>query len=544
MNIGNRTIEEYLALAEDFHGYPAPGIILGGFMVELAKRQLPPDILYDAVSETKSCLPDAIQILTPCTIGNGWLRVINLGRYALSLFDKHTGHGFRVWLDADKLERWPEFKKWFFILAPKKEQDSKLLLEEICAAGDSVCSVRAIQVPLDLFKKRHKDKITLCPLCGEAYPGRDGGICRGCQGEAPYENEWRVGREARPASPPISAVPVEAAVGKEILHDMTQIVPGQTKGPVFKRGQKITVGDLCRLQQMGKRHVYLQDDATKDPNWVHEDTAALAFAEAMAGDGVTPVGPPREGKVNLQALRNGLFIADTGRLNAFNLVPDAMCACRQSFSVVETGMNLAGTRAIPLLMPKIHFERAMTLLDDGPLFKVLPMRQAKVGILVTGSEVFQGLVEDRFIPIITSKVEKYQCDVVKSLIAPDDRRMISDGVRELLQAGADLIVTTGGLSVDPDDVTRLALMDCGLQDMLYGAPILPGAMTFLARLNGTQVMGVPACALYFKTTSFDVLLPRLLAGLRISRQDLADLGHGAMCLECKTCTYPKCTFGR
>jgi len=154
------------------------------------------------------------------------------------------------------------------------------------------------------------------------------------------------------------------------------------------------------------------------------------------------------------------------------------------------------------------------------------------------------LVEDRFISIIQNKVEKFGCEVVKSLIVPDDRRDISTGIQELLEAGADLVVTTAGLSVDPDDVTRQGLVDAGAEDLIYGAPILPGAMTLLARIGPVRVIGVPACALYFKRTSFDLILPRLLAGLEISRRDLARLGHGALCLECQTCSFPKCPFGR
>jgi formylmethanofuran dehydrogenase subunit E len=212
--------------------------------------------------------------------------------------------------------------------------------------------------------------------------------------------------------------------------------------------------------------------------------------------------------------------------------------------MVDKGFKLAGTRAIPLFLHREDFLKAMGILADGPLFQVLALRRARVGILVTGTEVFNGLVEDKFIPIISNKAQKYGCKVVKGLILPDDRQAISRGVRELLDAGADLLITTAGLSVDPDDVTRQALADAGAKDMLYGTPILPGAMTLLTHIDGVQVIGVPACALYFKTTSLDLLLPRLLAGLDITRRDLARLGHGSFCLACKTCTFPKCPFGK
>jgi len=238
-------------------------------------------------------------------------------------------------------------------------------------------------------------------------------------------------------------------------------------------------------------------------------------------------------------------VVDEARLESFNLVPGVMCACRQGFSLLTQGRVLGGTRAIPLFLARTDFDNAMALLRDGPLFRVLPLRQPRVGILVTGTEVFMGLVEDKFVPIISTKVNQFGGQVLKSLIVPDERRAIEQGVQELLDCGIDLLVTTAGLAVDPDDVTRQGLVDAGAADILYGAPILPGAMTLLAHIGPVQVMGVPACALYFKTTSFDLLLPRLLAGLAITRRDLARLANGAFCLDCKVCTFPqKCPFGK
>ena len=183
-------------------------------------------------------------------------------------------------------------------------------------------------------------------------------------------------------------------------------------------------------------------------------------------------------------------------------------------------------------------------LGDAPIMSIAPLRQAKVGVLVTGTEVFQGLIEDRFAPIIRAKAEALGSMVVGEEFTPDDRLAIADGVKKLLDLGADLIVTTAGLSVDPDDVTRKGLEDAGMTDALHGAPILPGAMTLIGRIGSVQVMGVPACALFFKTTSLDVLLPRLLAGVPITRRDLARIGEGGVCLQCNTCTYPKCTFAK
>ena len=274
------------------------------------------------------------------------------------------------------------------------------------------------------------------------------------------------------------------------------------------------------------------------------DDAALAFAEAMAGEGVGFAEQPSEGKIDFKALRDGLLAVDGDRLEMFNLVPGVMCATRQNFSVLKRGRRFAGTRAIPLYLPRRDFENALRVLEEGPLLSIRSLRSARVGVLVTGTEVFRGLVEDKFIPIVRNKVEKLGSRVVDAVIVQDEKPALRDGLQRLLDAGADLIVTTAGLSVDPDDVTRQALMEAGVEDMLYGAPILPGAMTLIARVGAIPVFGVPACALYFKTTSFDLLLPRLLAGLPVTRRDLARMADGGFCLSCRKCTYPKCPFGK
>ena len=264
----------------------------------------------------------------------------------------------------------------------------------------------------------------------------------------------------------------------------------------------------------------------------------------MPGEGVEVEAEPREGKVNFRATRDGMLLVDTERLERFNLVPDVMCCTRHNYSVLTAGTRLAGSRAIPLFLSRPGFLRALAVLEDGPLFRVAPMRRAKIGILVTGTEVFKGLIQDRFAPIITQKAQQHGCDVIKTLFAPDDATLISQGVRDLLGAGADLIVTTAGLSVDPDDLTRKALLDAGLTDALYGVPALPGTMTLIGRIGEAQIIGVPACALFFKTTVFDLMLPRLLADVPVTRLDLARIGNGGLCMECKVCTFPKCPFGK
>lgn len=537
--IGKYSYDEFVSVVQSFHGYAAPGVLMGGSMVQMAMERMPAGVLYDAVSETTNCLPDAIQLLTPCTIGNGWMRVLNLGRYALCLYDKTNGNGVRVYVDPRKTPKFPAIHTWFLKLQPKREQDTDLLLSQIREAGFDIYGIELVTLREQLLHRRHKGAIAICSICKEAYPADHGRICRICQGQNPY-----VELPHEVPAPKPKVVPVEESIGKSILHDMTEIIPGESKGPAFQKGHVLSAGDFCRLHKMGKEKVYVTDDTAIGSQWLHENEAASAFAKAMCGERVGRSDPPREGKINLFAKEDGLLVVADDILERFNRIEGVMCAGRKSYSVLQKDQVFAGTRAIPLYLSRTTFERAMQVLDEKPIFSIHPMRKARVGILVTGTEVFRGLVEDKFIPIIRAKVEAYGCSVVHAKIVPDDRSAISDGIGEILQAEADLLVTTAGLSVDPDDVTRQGLLDAGASSMLYGAPILPGAMTLLARIANVQVIGVPACALYFKTTSFDLMLPRLLANVPIQRDQLAKMGHGAFCMECKTCTFPKCPFGK
>ncbi|MBN1366921.1 MAG: formylmethanofuran dehydrogenase subunit E family protein [Dehalococcoidales bacterium] len=180
------SVAKYIEQVESFHGYAAPGLIIGGFMVDLAYRHLPQGVLLDAISETETCLPDALQLLTHCTIGNGWLKVVNLGRFAVTLYDPNTGDGIRVYLNPAKLEKWPEIKTWFFKLIPKKEQDTKRLIKQIKEAGSDICDYEKVKVKLNKVAKKHRTSLGICPRCKESYPVADGDVCLGCQGNAPY----------------------------------------------------------------------------------------------------------------------------------------------------------------------------------------------------------------------------------------------------------------------------------------------------------------------------------------------------------------------
>ncbi len=560
MNIGPYTFQEFKDRAALFHGYPAPGLLLGGYMVAMAQKKIPEGTLFEALVETKKCLPDAVQILTVCSIGNNWMKIINLGRYAVSLYDKFTGEGFRVYVDSQKLKAYSEIESWLLKRKPKKEQDTDRLFREIEEAGDTVCSIVPVRIHKRFLGASHMGEIGICPRCQEPYPTADGVLCRGCLGEAPY---GLLG-ESTPSQVSPVVVKAQDAVGKTVLHDMTEIVPGKSKGPVFTAGQTLSAGDVCRLQKMGRFDVAVEEGGSS-AGVVHENEGVQGFAQCMAGCNVVFSLPPKEGKINLKAATKGLLCVDKKRLEAFNMVPDVMCASRQDGTVLRKGTELAGTRVIPLYIDKERYGQALQILER-PLFSVAPLRQAKVGILVTGTEVFQGLIEDKFVPVITAKVEQYECSVVKTVLAPDDTNALLKGVQSIQEAGADLLITTGGLSVDPGDMTRAGLVAAGLTDIVYGAPVLPGAMSLVGRipapsetevpavsadhvlavrqpvLGEMQVIGVPACALYFKTTMFDILLPRLLAGRVLTRADFAALGEGGYCAGCKVCTWPKCFF--
>jgi formylmethanofuran dehydrogenase subunit E len=561
--IGPYTFEEFKARAAAFHGYPAPGLLLGGYMVAMAQRALPEGCLFEAVVETKKCLPDAVQLLTLCSTGNNWMKVVNLGKYAVSLVDKHSGEGFRVHVALEKLEPFPEIRAWLLKQKTKHDQDTERLFREIASAGDSICTIAPVRIRAGFLGHAAMGNIAVCPQCGEAYPGEDGILCRACQGEAPY---LASSGAAGPVLPHLRIVPVAEAVGKKALHDMTEIIPGAFKGAAVAAGQTLLAGDVCRLQQMGRFHVAVEDAAAAQVAGIHENDGVQAFARRMAGENVSFPLPPKEGKINLRSMISGLLCVDRKRLEAFNMLPDVMCASRRDGTLLEKDAEFAGTRVIPLYVHEDTYAAALRVLD-GPLFSVAPLRNAKAGILVTGTEVFKGLIKDSFLPVIAAKLQNYDCSVVKAEIVPDDKRHIARAIEGVRKAGADLLVTTGGLSVDPEDLTRAALLDAGLEDVLYGAPVLPGTMSLIGRLAGTrsapvadaprngqacivrqpeegemQVIGVPACALYFKVTLFDILLPRLLAGRRISRAELAALGEGGFCANCKLCTWPKCFF--
>ncbi len=340
----------------------------------------------------------------------------------------------------------------------------------------------------------------------------------------------------------LKKIKLQDAVGTELAHDITEIRPGEFKGPAFRKGHTVCNEDLCHLQKLGKNHLYQID---LDEDEIHEDQAAAMLADALAGDGIVWQDEPREGKINLLAERDGLFTVNTASLAAFNMVDEVMCATLHSHSLVKKGDLVAATRAIPLTMNRTPVERAAEIAQqNGKTLEVKVLLPAKVGLIVTGNEVYHGLIEDRFAPILSEKVTNLGCTVLEPVFAPDNPEFIRKAIQNHLDNGCNLLLLSGGMSVDPDDVTRQGIRLAGASEMFYGSAVLPGAMFLVAYIGNVPLLGVPACGLYHRITVLDLVLPRILAGEKIGKAELAFLGHGGLCKDCEKCTYPHCPFGK
>ena len=340
----------------------------------------------------------------------------------------------------------------------------------------------------------------------------------------------------------LKTIELNEAVGTELAHDITEIRPGEFKGPAFRKGHTVCEEDLCRLQKLGKNHLYIID---LNENEIHENEAAVILAQALAGEGIYWKDKPKEGKIGLLAGRDGLLMVNTASLAAFNMVDEVMCATLHNHTLVKQGELVAATRAIPLVMNRAPIERAAAIArQNGSVVSVQPLRRARGGLVITGNEVYHGLIEDRFAPILTGKLRALGSEVSGVSFAPDDTQRIKEAIRSHLRIGCDLILLSGGMSVDPDDVTRHAIRLAGATELHYGAATLPGAMFLVAYLGEVPLLGVPACGLYHRITALDLVLPRILAGERIGKKELAFLGHGGLCRDCPECTYPHCSFGK
>lgn len=336
-------------------------------------------------------------------------------------------------------------------------------------------------------------------------------------------------------------VTLEQAVGLRLAHDITEIRPGEFKGAAFKKGHVVQESDLDHLRRLGKSNLYVLD---VEQDELHEDDAVEILARALCGENVGWNDAPSEGKLKLVALTDGLFKVNVSALFQFNMVAEVMCATRHTNTVVKKEQEIGGTRAIPLIIKKNVVEQAAAAAKKaGGVLSVKKLKSKKVGVVITGNEVYNGIIKDKFEPIIRKKAADLGSEVFEVRFAPDDVGQIAGAINGLIENGAEAIITTGGMSVDPDDLTRVGIRQAGAKEIIYGSPVLPGAMFLVSRIGSVPIIGVPACGLYFEATVFDLMFPRVLAGELIKREDLAALGHGGFCLNCKNCRFPDCAFG-
>ncbi len=339
----------------------------------------------------------------------------------------------------------------------------------------------------------------------------------------------------------LKKVKTEDAVGLVIGHDMTKIIPGEFHGPRFRRGHVIKQEDVPELLSMGKEHIYVIEE---EEDWVHEEEAALRIGKAVCGVNLE-LGKPKQGRVNISSTVDGVLKVNKSLLYEINSIEGMILATWHNNVICRPGSIIAGTKIIPLYTS----EAKMKVLEDlckekGEVLKVLPFKNRKVGIVITGSEVFKGRIKDRFSNVMCKKVEILGSTVHHQVIVPDDEDIIGQALIDMKDKGCEVIILCGGLSVDPDDVSVEGTQKSGAKIISYGVPVMPGAMVLIAELGDIPILGAPGAVIFNKTTIIDVLLPRMLAGDKITRQDIIELAHGGLCLDCEECVFPVCPFAK
>lgn len=330
------------------------------------------------------------------------------------------------------------------------------------------------------------------------------------------------------------------AVGHVLCHDLTQIIPGEYKGARFRKGHIVTDEDIPVLLSMGKDNLYIFE---MDENKLHENDAAEILCGICKGDNIGR-SEVKEGKIELFSESDGLFTLNREKLYKINSIDELMIATRKGYTPVKSGDKLAGTRVIPLVIDSEKLNRAQEIAGGEPIMSVLPYTVKTAAIVTTGNEVFHSRIEDRFTPILKEKLSAYGIQVTSQIITDDDIENIKESIK-IVRGNADIIICTGGMSVDPDDNTPGAIKLLEPEVITYGAPVLPGAMFMLAYLpEGTPIMGLPGCVMYAKATIFDLVLPRIAAGVRMTKADFVEFGEGGLCLSCEKCAYPHCPFGK
>lgn len=331
------------------------------------------------------------------------------------------------------------------------------------------------------------------------------------------------------------------AIGHVLCHDLTRIIKDQYKGAWFRKGHIITEKDIPVLLSMGKENLYVWEMV---PGMIHENDAAERLYKLCVNENMTR-SEVKEGKIELNAACEGVFRVDTQRLNAINMLDDIMVATRHGNTAVSKGDKLCGTRVIPLVIEEEKLQEAERIAGDKPLLELIPYKLKRAGVITTGTEVFLGRIKDTFTPVIEEKLVAYGIAMTEHITTDDGMDHVIAAIREMRKKDIDLILCTGGMSVDPDDNTPGAIKASGANIITYGAPVLPGAMFLLGYYHdGMPIMGLPGCVMYAGATVFDLVLPRIAAGVPVSKKEIACMGEGGLCLNCQPCHYPLCFFGK
>ncbi len=339
----------------------------------------------------------------------------------------------------------------------------------------------------------------------------------------------------------MKSISVADAVGMVLCHDITEISPGKCKKVAFARGHVVKKEDIEHLLKIGKEHLYIWEE---HEGLVHEDDAAYRIAKAISGPNTT-YNNPTEGKINISSSIQGLVKINIPLLDRLNSIPDVTIATTHSMQEVQKSKVIAGTRVIPLVVSETSLKAVEECCQNSePLISVIPFKPLKIGLVVTGSEVYHGRIKDAFTPVLKNKFNAWNCTLNSWQMTPDEPCETVKAIEEALSQGADFIAVTGGMSVDPDDKTPAAIKEVASEVITYGAPIFPGAMFMLAYKGTVPVVGLPGCVMYHKASILDIIMPWLLAGIRVTKHDILRLAHGGLCESCQVCHYPACSFGK
>ena len=322
---------------------------------------------------------------------------------------------------------------------------------------------------------------------------------------------------------------VRNAEGYELCHDITQILPGEFKGAKFLRGHIIRKEDIEVLISLGKENIFVMEEEDKEKNLIHENDAAMFIVEKLNLDKeFFEISDIREGKINITAKEDGILKIDINTLNKINKIGEIILVTKYNNSYIKKGENVAATRVIPLLIEKSQLDEMKEIVKDRNVltFKKID-KNKKLALITTGNEVYNGIIKDKSKEALLKKYRKYELNDMEQVFSPDDKDTIKKYIK-MFENEKDIIMCTGGMSIDPDDVTPSAIRESNWEIVTYGTPVLPGAMFMLAYKGEKVLIGLPGGVVFSEKTVFDILLPRILTNDRITKQDIIEMGHGGL----------------